>query len=153
VQLVVVLVVVTFFVAVLLEFLPGDPVKTIAPSPNRNSATRSPRARTQQPLPERYVEWLGGFVHGDLGNYYRGPQVIDPVSDDAWGGLGVSLQLMIYTQILTLLVAIPLGILTAQTVGHLRQGDELRRVAHLDPELRACSCSRTGWASGSIGSR
>ena len=114
VQLVVVLVVVTFFVAVLLEFLPGDPVKTIAPFAEQTQRDKiTEELGLNKPLPERYVEWLGGFLQGDLGNYYRGPQVIDPVSDDAWGGLGVSLQLMIYTQILTLLVAIPLGIFTA----------------------------------------
>lgn len=114
VQLVVVLVVVTFFVAVLLEFLPGDPVKTIAPFAQQEQRDKiSEELGLNEPLPQRYVKWLGDFVQGDLGNYYRGPQVIDPVSDDAWDGLGVSLQLMIYTQILTLLVAIPLGILTA----------------------------------------
>jgi peptide/nickel transport system permease protein len=59
------------------------------------------------------VEWLKDFVTGDLGNYYRGPQVIDPISDTAWDGFGVSMQLMIYTQILTLAIAIPLGIRSA----------------------------------------
>ena len=114
VQLVVVLVVVTFFVAVLLEFLPGDPVKTIAPfASDQQRAAITEELGLDQSLPVRYVHWLGGFLTGDLGNYYRGPQVVDPVANDAWGGLGVSLQLMIYTQILTLVVAIPLGIFAA----------------------------------------
>jgi len=111
---VVVLVVVTFFVAVLLEFLPGDPVKTIAPfASDQQRAAITEELGLDQSLPVRYVHWLGGFLTGDLGNYYRGPQVVDPVANDAWGGLGVSLQLMIYTQILTLVVAIPLGIFAA----------------------------------------
>ena len=37
----------------------------------------------------------------------------DPVSDDVWNGFGVSFQLMIYVQILTLVFAIPLGIFAA----------------------------------------
>jgi peptide/nickel transport system permease protein len=114
VQLVVVLIVVTFFVAVLLEFLPGDPVSTIAPFAQEEQRDRiRDELGLDEPLPQRYVEWLQGFVTGDLGNYYRGPQVIDPISDTAWDGLGVSLQLMIYTQILTLAIAIPLGIFSA----------------------------------------
>jgi peptide/nickel transport system permease protein len=39
--------------------------------------------------------------------------VIDPVSNDAWNGLGVSLQLMLYVQVVTLVVAIPLGVVAA----------------------------------------
>ena len=114
VQLVVVLIVVTFFVAVLLEFLPGDPVKTIAPFAQDEQRDRiTEELGLDEPLPQRYVEWLSDFLQGDLGNYYRGPQVIDPVADNVWNGLGVSLQLMIYTQVLTLLIAIPLGIVTA----------------------------------------
>jgi peptide/nickel transport system permease protein len=113
-QLIVVLIVVTFFVAVLLEFLPGDPVKTIAPfASEQQREAITEELGLDEPLPQRYVEWLGGFLTGDLGNYYRGPQVVDPVANDAWDGLGVSLQLMIYVQILTLAVAIPLGIFTA----------------------------------------
>ena len=113
-QLVVVLIVVTFFVAVLLEFLPGDPVKTIAPfAPEEQRERISEELGLDESLPERYVEWLGNFLTGDMGNYYRGPQVIDPVSENVWSGFGVSMQLMIYAQVLTLVIAIPLGIFTA----------------------------------------
>ena len=114
VQLVVVLVVVTFFVAVLLEFLPGDPVRTIAPFATEEQRDAiSEELGLNEPLPVRYWDWLTGFLTGDLGNYYRGPQVVDPVADNAWNGFGVSMQLMIYTQTLTLAIAIPLGILSA----------------------------------------
>ena len=110
----VVLIVVTFFVAVLLEFLPGDPVKTIAPFAEQEQRDRiSEELGLDESLPQRYVEWLGNFLTGDMGNYYRGPQVIDPVSDNVWSGFGVSMQLMIYVQVLTLAIAIPLGIFSA----------------------------------------
>jgi peptide/nickel transport system permease protein len=114
VQLLVVLIAVTFFVAVLLEFLPGDPVRTIAPFATEEQRDRiSDELGLDESLPQRYVEWLGNFLTGDFGNYYRGPQVIDPVSDNIWSGFGVSMQLMIYTQIMTLAISIPLGILSA----------------------------------------
>jgi peptide/nickel transport system permease protein len=109
-----VLIVVTFFVAILLEFLPGDPVETIAPfASTEQRASIRQELGLDEPLYTRYVDWLKGFVTGDLGNYYRGPQVIDPVSNDAWNGLGVSLQLMLYVQVVTLVVAIPLGVVAA----------------------------------------
>jgi peptide/nickel transport system permease protein len=114
VQLVVVVLVVTFFSAALLEFLSGDPVQTMAPFSTEQQRDKiRHQLNLDDPLPQRYVAWLGDFVTGDLGNYYRGPQVIDPVSDDAWDGFGVSLQLMLYAQLLTLLLAVPIGVLTA----------------------------------------
>ena len=152
-QLVVVLIVVTFFTSVLLEFLPGDPVKTIAPfatQEQRDSITE--QLGLDQPFYERYVTWLGNFATGDLGNYYRGPQVVDPVANDAWNGLGVSLQLMLYVQVLTLAIAIPLGIVSAyRASGVFDKAVEHRRVrVHLDPELRArvrtaCTSSAVRW--------
>ena len=139
-QLVVVLIVVTFFTSVLLEFLPGDPVKTIAPfatQAQRDSITE--QLGLDQPFYERYVTWLGNFATGDLGNYYRGPQVVDPVANDAWNGLGVSLQLMLYVQVLTLVGRDPTrDLLGVSGERRLRQSVEHRRVrVHLDPELRA----------------
>ena len=48
-------------------------------------------------------EWLGDFVHGDLGNDYRGPDRWPTRSPTtSWNGCRVSLQLMLYAQILTL---------------------------------------------------
>jgi peptide/nickel transport system permease protein len=99
---------------VLLEFLPGDPTTSIAPfATDEQREIIREDAGLDDPLPVRYVQWLGDFVTGDLGNYYRGPTVTDPVSEDVWNGFGVSFQLMIYVQILTLVFAIPLGIFAA----------------------------------------
>ena len=54
--------------------------------------------------------WLGNLLQGDLGKDY---QSNTPVIDKLEAALPVSLQLMLYAQILALLVAIPLGVLTA----------------------------------------
>jgi peptide/nickel transport system permease protein len=116
VQLVVVVLVVTFFSAVLLEFLPGDPVKTLAPFATEEQRQSIEEALgLDESLPVRYWDWLSGFVTGDLGQYYRGPQVRDDVT--VADSLPVSLQLMAYAQILTLVFAIPLGIITAYRAG------------------------------------
>lgn len=65
----------------------------------------------KDPFFEQYGRWLGNFVQGDLGNYYTpSPQ---PVSDVLGDALPVSLELIVYVQVLTLVFAIPLGVYTA----------------------------------------
>lgn len=119
-QLVVVVVAVTFFASVLLEFLPGDPVEVIAPfaTEEQRDAIRAD-AGLDEGVFTRYWDWLTGFLTGDLGNYYRGPQITDPVADDAWSGFGVSVQLMLYAQFLTLVFAIPIGVFAAYRNGRI----------------------------------
>jgi peptide/nickel transport system permease protein len=119
IQLVVVVIAVTFFTSLLTAFLPGDPVTTIAPF-----ATEAQRENIRhelgldQNVVTRYKEWLTGFVQGDMGIYYRGAGLEgDPVSERAKQGVPRSLLLMLYAQILTLLIAVPLGVWTAYRAG------------------------------------
>lgn len=115
-QLVVTVILVTLFASFLLELLPGDPVEVLVPfgSDEQREAVREDLG-LDRPFLVRYGDWLGGFVQfwdPDLGNYYTVSSqrpVIDRVED----ALPVSLQLMVYAQLMGLIVAIPLGVLTA----------------------------------------
>ena len=71
VQLVVTVLAVTLFSAFLLELLPGDPVEVLVPfgSDEQREAVRAD-LELDRPFIARYGSWLGGFVTGDLGNYY-----------------------------------------------------------------------------------
>jgi peptide/nickel transport system permease protein len=118
-QLVVVVLVVTFFTSLLTSFLPGDPVTTIAPF-----STAAQRAQIRKELGldknvvEQYGEWAGHFFSGNLGTYYAGAGLSgDPVSKRAKEGVPRSLLLMLYAQILTLIIAVPLGVYTAYRAG------------------------------------
>jgi len=119
IQLIVVLIVVTFFTSVLTALLPGDPVKTIAPF---GSEQTRQEIRNQLGLNEnvvvRYGKWLGHFVTGDMGREYVGTDVRGPA---VWGRvkdtLPRSLLLMLYVQVLTMLIAVPLGVYTAYRAG------------------------------------
>jgi peptide/nickel transport system permease protein len=63
-----------------------------------------------QPLIVRYVEWLGGAVHGDLGLSYTTQQ---PVQEILAPRLGVSLSLIIGALLVFTVLGMLLGILSA----------------------------------------
>jgi peptide/nickel transport system permease protein len=116
-HLVVVLFFVTLFVALLTAMLPGDPVDAIAgfASPEQKEALREDLG-LDDPVYVQYGRWIGDFVTGDLGGYYSvtGER---PVMDRVRDSLPVSLQLMLYAQVLALIIAIPAGVFTAYRAG------------------------------------
>jgi peptide/nickel transport system permease protein len=121
IQLIVVLVIVTFFASLLTSFLPGDPVTTIAPfaSAQQHAQLRSELGLDKNVF-QQYGDWLKNFVTGDLGREYAGNDVRGPsISDRVKEGLPHSLLLMIYVQILTLLIAVPMGVYAAYRSGKL----------------------------------
>ena len=116
-HLAVVLFFVTLFVALLTAMLPGDPVDAIAgfASEEQKEALRQDLG-LDDPVWQQYGRWIGDFVTGDLGGYYSvtGER---PVMDRVRDSLPVSLQLMVYAQVLALVVAIPAGVITAYRAG------------------------------------
>ncbi len=94
------------------SLLPGDPAELIGfgADPQRIEEIRVD-LKLDDPVPVRYVAWLKDFVRGDVGDYYRnrGGSPIEQVKT----GLPTSLLLMLYTQIIALVIAIPLGVLAA----------------------------------------
>lgn len=120
--LVVVVLLVTLFTSFLLTLVPGDPVDTLIPVPDENEIVLERKAEVRdrlnldEPFPVRYAAWLGDFVTGDMGSFYRVTDE-DPVSDRVKDALPVSLQLVVYSQILALALAVPLGVLTAYRAG------------------------------------
>ena len=116
-QLLAVLLLVTFFTALLIEMLPGDPVQTIAPfADDEQRQELREDLNLDDPLIVRYGAWLGGFVSGDLGDYYA-VQSKRPVMDDVKSAMPVSLLLMVYAQTFALAVAIPFGVFSAYRAG------------------------------------
>src|SRR5687768_9274269 len=112
--LVLVLIAVTFLTALLSAAIPGDPAVAVIPYGSDEQRDQFRRDNDlDDPVPVRYVKWLGDFVTGDLGRYYNVSST-DPVSERVADGLPVSLQLMVYAQVFALVLAIPLGIWTAQ---------------------------------------
>jgi peptide/nickel transport system permease protein len=118
IQLVVVLLCVSFFSFALLSLAPGDPVTAIVgfASPAQKVVIRH-QLHFDRPFLAQYGSWLSGVLHGNLGNQYFGPSGRGKVSTALGHALPVSLQLMLYAMILTILIAIPLGVLAAYRSG------------------------------------
>jgi peptide/nickel transport system permease protein len=114
-QLVVVLLIVTFFSFCLIKLIPGDPVSKIIPF-----GTSAQKAQLRKDLGldtsfiSQYVTWLRHILTGDFGRYYNNNA---SVSSQLSKALPVSLELMVYAQVFALMFAIPLGILTAYKSG------------------------------------
>jgi peptide/nickel transport system permease protein len=118
-QLIVVLVVVTFFTSILTALLPGDPVTLIAPfaSVQEKAAIRQ-QLHLNDNVVQRYGVWLKNFASGDMGREYagtgiRGTDIYGRIKDT----VPRSLLIMLYVQILTLLIAVPLGVYSAYKAG------------------------------------
>lgn len=107
-----VLVVVSFFTFLLTDLLPGDPtIAILGPS-----ATNQARAELRQqlgldkPMINRYFDWLGHAFQGNLGKSYVNQESVGQAISQR---LPVTLELLVASQIIALLLAVPLGILAA----------------------------------------
>jgi len=120
VQLVVVVLCVTFFSFFLLTLVPGDPVTVLSPFTTKEvHAQLRHQLHLDQPVYEQYWHWITGFAHGNLGSIYSGPTGQSKVSTAVGQHLPVTLELMAYAMILTLIIAIPLGVFSAYKAGSL----------------------------------
>lgn len=115
-RLVATLLVVSFATFCLTALLPGDPALTILGENATDEQIANLRAdlRLDDPLPQRYVTWLGDAVTGDLGTSYRTGQ---GVTESVVERLPVTVTLGLFSLALSLLVAVPLAIWSAYRAG------------------------------------
>lgn len=108
---------VTFLTFLMVAMLPGDPVDTIL-----GTGPRAPGIEEQiredlnldDPFLVRYVSWLGNAVTGDLGTSYITDQ---PVGTTIRQRLPVTAQLALMSVIISVVIAIPVGVLGAYKQG------------------------------------
>jgi peptide/nickel transport system permease protein len=111
-----VLLVVSFIVFTLMALLPGDPaVNILGPGATPDAVAQVNRELgLDQPFFNRYGDWLGDAVMGDLGtSIQRREAVADGISQ----AIAPSLQLMAYSLILAAAISFPLGVYTAYRSG------------------------------------
>ena len=125
-SLVVVVLIVTFFSFSLIKFIPGDPVINMVGffDPKKIGALRH-QLGYDRPFFVQYFDWLKGFLHGDFGQIFHGPTGGSPAYAQIKRALPVSIELMVFAMVLTLLLTIPIGVLSAYRVWHLARQDPL----------------------------
>jgi peptide/nickel transport system permease protein len=116
VRLVIVLLLVSFATLKLLDLLPGGPVEAIlgeSATPEQVAVVEQ-RLGLDRPFVERYGDWVGGIVTGDLG---RSTFTSEPVSDVLLRRLPVTIELALGTLLVSLLVAVPAALYAASRPG------------------------------------
>ena len=110
-QSVVVLVGVTLVVFLLLQLVPGDPVRLALGTRYDQATYDALRARSglDRPLVVQYFSYIGHAVGGDLGVSFRSGR---PVTSIVVERLPATLSLAVTAVILALVVAFPLGVLS-----------------------------------------
>jgi peptide/nickel transport system permease protein len=111
-----VLAMVAIFVFLMLRLTPGDPAAIIA----GDSATPAQiveireRLGLNEPIPEQFVTWIGNLLQGNLGeSFFFKAKVSDLIQQR----VGPTLSLAISTILLTVLIAVPLGVIAAYKHG------------------------------------
>jgi peptide/nickel transport system permease protein len=112
-----VLVLVSIATALLVEFVPGDPVIAVVGAEATPEQYAQARAELglDQPLVARYLDWLGGFVQGDLGHTIVPPQ--QDVATMIASRLPVTLEIAVLAVLLSLAISIPVGMWSAYRLG------------------------------------
>jgi peptide/nickel transport system permease protein len=115
IQLVIVLIVVSFFTFLLIRLLPGDPTQVIIPfgTAHQRAQLRIDLGLNKSFLAQ-YWDYMTGLIQGHLGHQYSSGRSVSELVNQS---LPVSLELMIYAQVIALVIAIPLGVFAAYRAG------------------------------------
>ena len=118
VTLVLTLLAASVVVFIVMEILPGDPAAIILGVNARDDTLAALRAEMglDRPMLERYLNWIGGVVRGDLGTSYT---YSVPVSQLILDRLAISLPLALIAISLSTLIAIPVAVIAAARRGRV----------------------------------
>ena len=115
-RLILVVLTVTALTFLMVNILPGDVADMLGgqgASPEDIEAIRRELGLDRNLL-VRYVIWLGHLLHGDLGKSYL---TQEPVLHIILSRLPVTIELLVISQLFTLLLALPAGIISAYRSG------------------------------------
>ena len=112
-----VVIVATFLLSCLMWLLPGDPAAVVAAgAPEVVVREIRKDLSLDKGIFGYYWNWLSGMLTGDFGSYYLngGTRSVSTVIKET---LPVSIQLIVYAQVVALTLAVPLGLLSAYKEG------------------------------------
>lgn len=108
-----VLFVISVFIFLLLKLTPGDTVSSLLPAGQQSQAQIeyvTEKYGLDEPIHVQYVKWLANALQGDLGTSYS---MEEPVTAVVLSSAWATAQLGVVAAILGLVVAIPVGLLSA----------------------------------------
>ncbi len=117
-QLVVFVFVISILTFLLVHLLPGNPVDTIL-GPNQTPANRAALLKQlglNKPLLAQYWTWLTNVLHGNLGESFLNHQNVTTIIANAFP---FDLELIIYSQIISFAIAIPLALVASRRPNRL----------------------------------
>jgi peptide/nickel transport system permease protein len=97
----------------LIRLAPADPLTAMTGGRRVGDETRAAlaaRYHLDKPLPVQYVIWMGGALRGDLGDSFRHRQ---PVASLLAARFPATVELVVMSSLMALLLAVPLGVLSA----------------------------------------
>lgn len=100
------------FMAIFIQLLPGDPAYTILgdkASPERAAAVRK-QLGLDRPIYVQYADWIGNVARGNFGNSLISDR---PILNDLAKRLPRTIELIVASMILAIVVGIPLGVIAA----------------------------------------
>lgn len=111
-----VLFVVSILIFSIIHLTPGDPASIMLGDSATEEQVNELREQMglNAPVYEQYFNWIGGVLQGDFGeSYFMNQSVIEAIMDH----IGPTLSLAIMAQLISLAIAIPLGIIAAMKRG------------------------------------
>ncbi|MEY8394851.1 nickel ABC transporter permease [Lachnospiraceae bacterium 45-P1] len=111
-QMVFVLLGVSFIIFCLMEITPGDPARQILGPDASEEAVLAMREelRLDDPFAVRYISYIAGVLHGDFGTSYT---TKEPVIHELFARYPTTVLFAVLTVLIASLIGIPLGIISA----------------------------------------
>lgn len=112
VQLIPVLLGMTFIVFLIIRAIPGDPVQVILGQKATKESMEALREALglNNPWYVQYLDYLKGLITGDLGESIRTRQ---PISSEIWPYLAATIELALFAMIIAIVIGMNAGILSA----------------------------------------
>lgn len=103
---------ITLIVFIIINLAPGDAARMILGEGATEAEIEALRVDLglNQPLPVRYLQYMGGLLTGDMGSSYRSHY---PVAQELLARIPTTLKLTIGSILLTILFGVSLGVLSA----------------------------------------
>ena len=110
--------VVSVVIFMIIHLTPGDPAAVMLGDQADPEAIEALRQSLglNDPLPVQYLRWVGDVLHGDLGQSLYSDQTMIQL---LVGHMGPTFSLTLYALVISLTVAVPLGVIAARRRGSL----------------------------------